>query len=218
MMKPNANHIMRTVCLLLAGWDVAVRKVSGWGVFFAVLFLSSLAGWLFGLSPLAPMGSEWEYPPLLFGMLGIFAALLLGAVLARAWVIVQDELPIDVPIHVSREKEGGHVCDAPLHDLLRDASYCPTTWDEMAGDDLVRVCPRCQKNVFNLSRMSGREAVAFIQETEGQHCVRFCRRRDNTLLTEDCPQGRQAEQKACLWIGTLICLVIWLLGRLGGIW
>src|SRR5262245_30602687 len=36
---------------------------------------------------------------------------------------------------------------------LRIASPCSADWDEMTGDDRVRFCGRCRKNVYNLSEM-----------------------------------------------------------------
>ncbi|OLE51144.1 MAG: hypothetical protein AUG51_24195 [Acidobacteria bacterium 13_1_20CM_3_53_8] len=65
-------------------------------------------------------------------------------------------------------------------------------WDQMIGDERARFCAKCQLNVYNLSGMSRREAEALISRTEGRLCVRFYRRGDGTILTENCPVGLRA--------------------------
>jgi hypothetical protein len=77
-------------------------------------------------------------------------------------------------------------------DRVSIASPCPADWDEMPGTDQVRHCSQCNKNVYNLSAMTRREAEALLQETEGRLCARFYRRADGTILTENCPAGLRA--------------------------
>lgn len=75
-------------------------------------------------------------------------------------------------------------------DRVSIASPCSVSWDSMKGDDRVRFCGHCSKNVFNLSAMSREEATAFVTSVEGAPpCVRFYRRADGTMLTADCPVG-----------------------------
>jgi len=69
------------------------------------------------------------------------------------------------------------------------ASPCSEDWSAMVGDDRVRHCSRCAKDVYNLSALTSDEAEAFLAQ-RGERCVRFFRRRDGTLLTSDCPVGR----------------------------
>jgi hypothetical protein len=69
------------------------------------------------------------------------------------------------------------------------ASPCSASWEEMAGDDQVRFCGHCEKNVYNLSALTADEAVSLIREKEGDLCGRFFRRADGTVLTADCPVG-----------------------------
>lgn len=73
---------------------------------------------------------------------------------------------------------------------------CPISWRDMEGDDYKRHCATCKQNVYNISRMTRAEAVAFIQETEGKECVSFYQRRDGTVVTRDCISilGRQRIQ------------------------
>jgi hypothetical protein len=59
----------------------------------------------------------------------------------------------------------------------------------MFGNDRVRFCGECKLNVYNLSGMTRTEAESLIINTEGRLCVRFYRRRDGSILTQDCPVG-----------------------------
>jgi hypothetical protein len=93
------------------------------------------------------------------------------------------------------EQEDALSHEADLFAHLRVASPCDASWDEMEGDDKVRFCRRCQKHVYNLSWMGRREAAAFVRETEDRLCVRFYRRRDGTLLTDNCPVGWRAVRR-----------------------
>lgn len=61
----------------------------------------------------------------------------------------------------------------------------------MDGDERVRFCRECNRNVYNLSSMTEAEAQRLIARREGRVCVRFYQRRDGTVLTTDCPVGRK---------------------------
>lgn len=74
-------------------------------------------------------------------------------------------------------------------DSISVASPCHAEWSDMVGSDKVRFCASCQKSVFNLSGMKRDEALDLLRATEGRACVRFYRRADGTVLTEDCPVG-----------------------------
>ena len=63
---------------------------------------------------------------------------------------------------------------------------CPMKWRDMEGDERTRYCGKCEQNVYNVSRMTRDEAVSFINEKEGQVCVRFYQRTDGTVVTRDC--------------------------------
>ena len=84
------------------------------------------------------------------------------------------------------------------------ASPCTVSWKAMKGDDQVRHCGECKMNVFNLSALSLEEVAALVKKAEGRMCVRFYRRADGTLLTDDCPVGlRAVRRKMRLLVGTL---------------
>src|SRR5579872_1223747 len=75
---------------------------------------------------------------------------------------------------------------------IRIASPCPASWEQMAGDERVRHCSECKLNVYNLSAMTRVEAEELLQRREGRLCVRYYRRKDGTILTQDCPRGLRA--------------------------
>jgi len=77
----------------------------------------------------------------------------------------------------------------PLLENIRIAAPCSARWEDMKGDDRVRFCASCEKNVYNLSAMPGEEAERLIAEKNGTACVRLYKRADGTVLTADCPVG-----------------------------
>src|SRR5262249_40025526 len=78
---------------------------------------------------------------------------------------------------------------------LRVASPCNAEWSAMQGDDRVRFCGQCEKNVYNISALTHAEAEELIREKEGKLCVRFYQRVDGTVLTGDCPWGRRRRRR-----------------------
>src|SRR5262245_216807 len=52
----------------------------------------------------------------------------------------------------------------PMLDRVVVANPCPKSWDEMRGDDRVRFCGHCQKNVFNLIAMTRAEADELLRD------------------------------------------------------
>lgn len=78
--------------------------------------------------------------------------------------------------------------DSPLSNI-EIASPCPADWNEMYGDGRKRFCGDCKLNVYNLSDMTRVEAESLIINTEGRLCVRFYKRADGSVITQDCPVG-----------------------------
>ena len=98
---------------------------------------------------------------------------------------------------------------------LSVAAPCPADWDSMLGGERVRFCGQCQLNVYNLSAMSRDEAESLIAGTEGRLCVRFYRRKDGSIITEDCPVGLRALKRRAVRIKR--AFVSSMLGFLAGI-
>lgn len=93
-------------------------------------------------------------------------------------------------------------------DQIKIASPCTASWNQMKGDDQVRFCGECQQNVYNLSSMSLPQISQLLEKKEGRTCVRFYRRPDGTVLTDDCPVGLRAVRRRLAMVaaaaGTLL--------------
>lgn len=98
--------------------------------------------------------------------------------------------------------------DNPLNNI-RVASPCTVNWDEMYGDDRKRFCGECRLNVYNLSGMTREAAESLIHGSEGRLCVRFYRRPDGSVLTQDCPVGwARVKQRTRLFATAAISMFI----------
>lgn len=80
-------------------------------------------------------------------------------------------------------------------DHVKVASPCSADWDAMIGNERSRFCGQCKLNVYNLSSMTRAEAEHLIASAEGRLCVRFYRRADGSILTENCPVGLRAVRR-----------------------
>jgi len=106
---------------------------------------------------------------------------------------------------------------SPL-DHVKIAAPCPADWDQMFSfeDKRVRFCSQCNLNVYNLSGMSRQEAEALITKTEGRLCVRFYRRADGSILTQNCPVGLKAIKRRVAWVAQVaLGMVLSLVSGLG---
>lgn len=52
-------------------------------------------------------------------------------------------------------------------------SPCGQSWDEMKGNDKVRLCEHCEKEVNNVSAMTRKDAVRLVRGSDGQICLRY---------------------------------------------
>jgi hypothetical protein len=89
---------------------------------------------------------------------------------------------------------------------IRVASPCPMPWDAMAGNQQVRHCGECKLNVYNLSAMTEIEIqrLLVMQPAEQRVGVRFYRRADGTMLTQDCPRGVKRLAKRVSKLGAAV--------------
>ena len=86
----------------------------------------------------------------------------------------------------------------------------------MKGDERARDCSQCRLRVYNLSAMTRPEAESLLEEKEGKLCVRFFRRADGTVITQDCPVGLRAVRlKFARMAGAAVALVAVLAAGLG---
>ncbi len=70
-------------------------------------------------------------------------------------------------------------------DSIRSPLPCAKDWNEMIGDERVRFCGACAKNVYNLSAMPRREARKFVALNSGKVCVRYIRLPGGKVQTAD---------------------------------
>ncbi len=104
--------------------------------------------------------------------------------------------------------------DSPLNNV-KIASPCSANWNEMYGDDRKRFCGECKLNVYNLSGMTREAAETLLQNSEGRLCVRFYKRPDGTVLTEDCPVGwAKVKQRTKVFATAVMSMLIALFGGL----
>lgn len=90
----------------------------------------------------------------------------------------------------------------------RIATPCPVSWESMSGNDEARFCGQCQLHVYDISRMTTRQAEALIARTEGRICARLYRRADGTVLTRDCPIGLRALRRRGARIASAVLTAI----------
>lgn len=103
---------------------------------------------------------------------------------------------------------------SPLDDI-RIASPCSANWNEMYGNDRMRFCGDCKLNVYNLSGMSREEAENLVMNAEGRLCVRFYRRLDGTIITENCPVGwAKVKARAKVYVTAAFSLLMAMFGGL----
>ena len=88
--------------------------------------------------------------------------------------------------------------DIPLLDNVRVAAPCPANWNEMAGGERVRYCRACEKNVYNLSEMSRKDAEELLETHEGRLCIRYYQRADGKIITQNCPVGLRTARRLYL--------------------
>ncbi|WP_053231311.1 hypothetical protein [Sandaracinus amylolyticus] len=75
----------------------------------------------------------------------------------------------------------------PMLESLEIARPCKARWEDMQGDDVVRRCQRCDREVYDLARMTRAEAEALFARADESPCVRLRRRADGRVITADCP-------------------------------
>ncbi|HEY4012216.1 MAG TPA: hypothetical protein VGM06_02670 [Polyangiaceae bacterium] len=80
-------------------------------------------------------------------------------------------------------------------DQVKIASPCTAKWEDMVGDDRIRFCAHCRKDVYDLSAMQRDEAEALLHEKSGGMCARLYRRVDGTVMTADCPTGLRRKRR-----------------------
>jgi hypothetical protein len=91
-------------------------------------------------------------------------------------------------------------------DRVEFKTPCSVPWATMHGDDRVRRCDACRKNVYNIEALTRPEARRLIADGEGRICIRIFRRSDGTVATADCwARLRAARQRGVIaWLVMLV--------------
>src|SRR5688500_3875006 len=58
-------------------------------------------------------------------------------------------------------------------DSIRVQNPCSENWDEMTGNERVRFCSHCAKDVNNISEMTRKEAIRLVRRSGGSLCIRY---------------------------------------------
>jgi hypothetical protein len=69
------------------------------------------------------------------------------------------------------------------------------SWDHMVGDDRVRFCDGCRKNVFNVASLTEEQLEALLRMPGDAPCLRVFRRADGHVLLGDCPVGATSARR-----------------------
>ncbi len=86
---------------------------------------------------------------------------------------------------------------------LEVATPCIARWEAMRGDDRVRRCASCDKNVYDLGSLTRAEAEALIESHDGKLCIRYFQRHDGTVILRDCVDGlrvRMRPEQITFWV------------------
>lgn len=70
-----------------------------------------------------------------------------------------------------------------LLDSIDVPAPCPKKWDEMIGDDKVRLCGSCDKNIYNISEMTRAEVRKLLFQSKEKICIRLEKDRDGRVQT-----------------------------------
>ncbi len=84
-----------------------------------------------------------------------------------------------------------------LLDNVYLASPCSIPWDSMSGTERERSCTGCSRTVYNISDMTRREAEALLLAKGTSECLKFYRRADGTIMTDDCPRALRKVRDQC---------------------
>ncbi|HTH37632.1 MAG TPA: ankyrin repeat domain-containing protein [Pyrinomonadaceae bacterium] len=71
-------------------------------------------------------------------------------------------------------------------DEIKVKDPCTQDWETMRGNDYVRFCDHCSKNVTDISKMTRKRALKLVRETNGKLCIRYLENpRDNSPMFAD---------------------------------
>src|SRR5581483_3021846 len=62
---------------------------------------------------------------------------------------------------------------------------CTEDWDSMVGNDRVRFCQHCAKDVHNISNMTRKQAETLVLKSNGNLCLKYFQNHDGTPATAE---------------------------------
>ncbi len=72
---------------------------------------------------------------------------------------------------------------------LEISSPCSVDWDKMIGDERERFCHQCALNVYNVSAMSQKEAIEFLQNQNKENlCINYFKDKSGRIITNETPR------------------------------
>ncbi len=92
----------------------------------------------------------------------------------------------------------------PMLAGARIASPCHEPFEAMTGEGAIRSCARCDREVFDVARMTLAEAEALVTS---RSCVRLTKRADGTMMFADCEvgaRGIRAQRVGALVAGVVL--------------
>jgi Ankyrin repeats (3 copies)/Carboxypeptidase regulatory-like domain len=88
-----------------------------------------------------------------------------------------------------------------LLDKIEVKSPCGESWNEMSGNEKVRFCSHCAKDVSNISEMTRKEAFKLVRKSNGNLCIRYYQKPNGKKLF--LPQLHQIIRRTGVLAGTL---------------
>jgi hypothetical protein len=88
-----------------------------------------------------------------------------------------------------------------LLDKIDVKSPCSESWNEMSGNEKVRFCSHCAKDVSNISEMTRKEAFKLVRKSNGNLCIRYYQKPNGKKLF--LPQLHQIIRRTGVLTGTL---------------
>jgi len=94
-------------------------------------------------------------------------------------------------------------------DRIYVASPCKTGWENMTGTEQVRYCAQCSKHVYDLEKLTRRQADRLIAINRGRFCARITRRPDGSIITgEESPTLHLMARRASPVAAAVVSAVI----------
>ena len=87
-------------------------------------------------------------------------------------------------------------------DSINVKSPCNESWNEMTGNEQVRFCSHCAKDVHDISAMTRAKAEKLVKDSNGKLCVRYVKNPAGKLITAP-PKFTQIKRRATIAAGVL---------------